>query len=473
MFRFLFVLILLIFSLFSDKLDALEVDDLYKVTVAVESQTIKEREQAIAKALQGVFLKVGGKKSVLQNKQLLKAKKKPNRFVNKYRYQRKDDELSLVVNFNENKVNALFNEANLPLWGSLRPQVLLWLIEEQGPSRNIIAYDDLSALPNSINQFSKQRGLPIVLPLMDLTDREQVFISDFWGYFPEQIQQASSRYFADKVVVMRLSDSSLVKEEVSDVEASLESDLADTTNKLTTNSADKVLNSEVVEIEKAIALDWKLYSQGVLYIQRYQGTNKEELITQALSDITELIYQSYALSASTEDDFLIDVKNVSSLKSDKQLFDFLTDLSAVKAVTLVSAQGDLRRFKLELLSSTDSFLASLKLNNQLTLQRQNEFASFDDMGFTSENSNASVVDTFNHAGMKVVVLGLPTDINEDNAELDNNENLSSQDSDILDIDNGIESDNDLSQPKSELPVITPVITPVMTPVIPVFNWEQG
>ena len=36
--------------------------------------------------------------------------------------------LFLLANFNEDKINQLFYDANLPLWGSLRPQVLLWLI---------------------------------------------------------------------------------------------------------------------------------------------------------------------------------------------------------------------------------------------------------------------------------------------------------------------------------------------------------
>ncbi len=91
MFRFSFLLIMLVFSLLSASLAALEVNDLYQANVVVDSQDRELREQAIKKALQSVFLKVGGKKNVLTHEVLKKAQKKASRYVSQYRYQRKDD----------------------------------------------------------------------------------------------------------------------------------------------------------------------------------------------------------------------------------------------------------------------------------------------------------------------------------------------------------------------------------------------
>ncbi|TYK66171.1 DUF2066 domain-containing protein [Colwellia echini] len=355
MFKFPFLLFLLCFLLSSVKAVALEVNDLYQVTVVVDSQSSEQRELAISSALQGVFLKIGGKESILQNNVLVKAQNRASSYVNQYRYQRVDNQLSLVVSFNEKKVNALFKQADLALWGSLRPQVLLWLIDEQGDSRTIIAYDSEAIIPTSVTDFSKQRGLPIVMPLMDFDDSVQISESDLWGYMPEQIQQASSRYFADMVIVMRVSDSTLVSDEAKK--------MAETQNNI---SCGLLCQDQVVVTPKA--LDWKMYTQGALYTQQYQGVDTVTLINQGLSDITELVYQSYALSANTENDFVIEVNKVASLKDDTQLFDFLANLSAVKAVTLISAQGDVRRFQLELLGSEQSFIASLKLNDKLTQQ---------------------------------------------------------------------------------------------------------
>lgn len=475
MFRFSFVLIMLVFSLVSANLAALEVNDLYQANVVVDSQAREQREQAIKKALQGVFLKIGGKKSVLTHDVLQKAQKKASRYVSQYRYQRKDEELSLVVSFDENKVNQLFKEANLALWGSLRPQVLLWLIDEQGISRNIVASDADNIIPSTINDFSIERGLPIVMPLMDLTDNEQVLLSDFWGYFPEQILQASQRYFADTIVVMRVSDSTLV----------VDADNNEATQ-TSTNTACGLL-CEKNELVTPKVLDWRVFTQGVLYTQQYEGVDKISLIGQGLSDITELIYQSYALSTTAENDFVIEVKNVTSLANDMQLFNFLKDLSAVKAVTLISAQGDVRQFKLDLIGSKASFLASLKLNNKLTQHLDNlldgfsHTQEFNVQQFNSQGRDGIDLNSEANDQVKITVLG-EADTNEINKPSENIKNKEGLlDSDISVTTPTVENDRNVNTDsadeltkKDDLQIITEAQPPlIIVPQVPVFYWEQG
>lgn len=465
MFRLPFVIIILVFSLLSANSAALEVNDLYEANVAVDSQDGAQRELAIKKALQGVFLKVGGKKSVLAHDVLKKAQKRASRYVSQYRYQRKDNQLSLIVSFNEDKINKLFEEANLALWGSLRPQVLLWLIDEQGTSRTIIASNDDSLIPVSVNEFSKQRGLPIIMPLMDLTDSEQVLLSDFWGYFPEQIQQASIRYFADTVVVMRISDSSLVDK---------------TGNTLNSNTMDEVscgLLCEQQEIVTPKVLDWRVFTQGNHYTQKYQGVDKASMIDQGLSDITELIYQSYALLASAENDFVIEVNNVTSLKSDTQLFDFLLDLSAVKAVTLISAQGDVRQYKLDLIGSRASFLASLKLNNKLTQQFDGllEGLSPEQQLNYPEKITIDLNDNTDKTKINVLDKAIDNTVISDITKLDGNVDTNSAKTNITVEDSSTLNANSSDELTKNDPLQLLTDTPplIVVPQIPVFYWEQG
>ena len=446
MFRIFFIIISLALSLVSIKSLAIEVNDLYRVVVTVDDQTPAQRKQAITTALQGVFLKVGGKKSVLQNNLLLRAIKKPNKYINKYRYQRKNDELSIVVSFNEDKVNELFKQADLSLWGSLRPQVLLWLIDEQGLRRHIVAYDEDTLIPNTINNFSTQRGLPILMPLMDLTDNEQVVLSDLWGYFPDEVQQASQRYFADTVIVMRVSDSSLVDYE--------DKQLAKTVNDNTCG-----IHCLENEIKTPKALDWKVYTQGALYIQRYKGDDKTALITQGLSDITELIYQTYALSTTANNDFVIEVDNVTSLKNDKHVFDFLTDLSGVNAVKLISAQGNVRRYQLDLASSQASFLSALKLNDKLTQQHteQNSIPNMNAYGVENIVADGA------YSTMKVIVLGVDESSEDQNHLQDVGKTVDGIESKMTDTKTSTDID----------PVIEKPAPLTITPNVPVFYWEKG
>jgi len=246
----------------------------------------------------------------------------------------------------------------LPLWGSLRPQILLWLVDEQGLVRRIMSNSSASNLPFMVNEFSAQRGLPIMMPLMDLTDANQIKLSDVWGRFQQPVKDASSRYFAEAIVIMRISNSSLVTSDHNDEEniASIDCGL---------------LCAQPQQEEQSYVLDWSLLDWSLIkgqqrFSQLYQGNTPQVLLQKGLADITELIYQRYALSTTSQNDYVIEVANVDSLATYVEVFDFLNKLSSVKSVTLLSAKADARRFNLQLLGSTEALLASLKLNKKLT-----------------------------------------------------------------------------------------------------------
>jgi len=373
MFRsFILLLFLIIDLIILFPAQAVEVNDIYKASVAVNSQTSRDRAIALKKALAAVMLKVGGEKSVLENDAIKKSLKKHQLYLNQYRYQYKvirsegnsqanlqpnHKQLFLIASFNEEKINQLFQQANLPLWGSLRPQVLLWLIDENGLTRTIISNSTDSALPYLVNEFSAQRGLPIMMPLMDLTDASQINMSDFWGRFEGPIREASARYFAQAIVIMRMSDSSL---KVREAEPTIDS-------RMSTAQFDcGLLCEQHIAEQQDYVLDWSLITSKQTFSQQYYGQERQKLLMLGLADITEVIYQHYALSTTSDNSFVIDVANIDSLKTYVKVFQFLTDLSAVKSVTLLSAKGESRRFKLALLGSPQALLASLKLDKQLT-----------------------------------------------------------------------------------------------------------
>lgn len=363
----IFLLFVIVAFLASNPLAAVEVKGLYQASIAINSQNSSDRASALKKALAAVMLKVGGEKSVLDNAVIQKSLNNYGLYLSQYRYQHKTlqvadkqankKQLFLLASFDEEKINQLFQAANLPLWGSLRPQVLLWLVDEQGLTRSIMSNSSPSTLPSMVNEFSAQRGLPIMMPLMDLTDANQIKLSDVWGRFQQPIKAASKRYLGEAIVVMRLSNSSLV---------SLDND-----DKTVLESPNCGLLCEQAQPKtQNYVLDWSLLDWSTIegqqkFSQQYQGNSPQVLLQQGLADITELIYQRYALSTTNQNDFVIEVANVDSLARYVEVFDFLSNLSSVKSVTLLSAKGDARRFSLHLLGTVDAWLASLKLNQQL------------------------------------------------------------------------------------------------------------
>ncbi len=368
MFKKINVLLFVIITFLSSMtLEAVEVKDLYQASVAINSQNSSDRGPALQKALAAVMIKVGGEKSVLDNEIIKKSLSNFRLYLNQYQYQQKSlqiadkqgntKQLFLFASFNAEKINQLFQKANLPLWGSLRPQVLLWLVDEQGLTRSIISNSSASNLSFMVNEFSAQRGLPIMMPLMDLTDANQIKLSDVWGRFQQPIKEASNRYRPEAIAVMRISNASLVKLDFTDKEVTELSDCG-------------LLCTQPQTKEQTYVLDWSLLDWGVIKGQQklsqpYKGVDPQALLQQGLSDITELIYQRYALSTTGQNDFVIEVKNIDSLVNYVDVFDFLNNLSSVKSVTLLSAKGSAWRFNLQLLGSTEALLASLKLNNKL------------------------------------------------------------------------------------------------------------
>jgi len=351
MFRYWLVLIILFHTA---SVFAIEVKDLYVAKVKVSSQTSTERSKALKAAMKGVIIKVGGKSSFLQQPTIKVALKNYNSYVRQYRYQREKEGNQLVVTFDEDKINKLLVQANLPIWGSLRPQVLIWVVNEQGLSRTVLSDSTPSDLPEMVAQFSQTRGLPIIMPLMDLTDATQISVSDLWGRFNQPIKMASNRYTPEAIVIIRISNSSLIPETENEVDC------------------------ELLCQQDNYAVDWSFITDSNQFDviehdsnrkqefgQKYQGVDKVKLLKQVLGDITDSIYKRYALSTTTSNEFIIDVANINNLESYITLTSFLNELSSVQKVKLVSAHGSQRRFNLTLLGSQRSLLASLQLNKQL------------------------------------------------------------------------------------------------------------
>ena len=324
-------------------LSAIEVENLYSAKVAVATQSAGDRDQALKNALRAILVKVGGKE--IEHPFIAQAIKNYNQYVTQYQYIRSDDKVLLYVSFDETKVNQLFKESDLAIWGRLRPQVMVWLVEEDGFERQIISSTSNSLLPNTINEFSQLRGLPLVMPIMDLTDHTALPLTDVWGRFSQPVAQASARYMADAVVVIRVSNSSLVQ------------------------TQDDMKDCPLCQ-KNNLAVDWSLMTDAQsehaqIFSEQYLGDNVDKLLITALSDITDIIYQQYALSTSNSNEIQIDVANIGSLVDLIAVSDFLSELSAVQSVQLISVKATNRRFKLSLIGSQQALFASLKLSEQL------------------------------------------------------------------------------------------------------------
>lgn len=347
MFRYLFVFSLLF--LFKPVL-AVEVLDLYSAKVELVSQIQQDKNKALKAAMKAVLIKVAGNDDVILNTFIKSETKKYSKYLTQFNYVTENNENKLVASFDENKINQLFFQQNIPLWGSLRPLVLFWVVSEDGLSRHIVSETDNSFLYNEISIMAQARGLPVVLPLMDLTDTQNIQISDLWGRFIDPIKLASQRYNPESVVIIRVSKNTYEPSET---------ELAKGCGLVCIQPSTTVAS---------ITIDWHIVtgqSEKIESSQPYKGVDELSLIQSVMSDITANIAQRYALTTDNNHDLIIDVANIDSLSKYVELNEFLEKLSAISSVKLIHVQGNNRRFQLTLMVSPDTLFDSLKLNNKL------------------------------------------------------------------------------------------------------------
>ncbi len=209
MHRLFFVLILLI----ATNGFAADVTHLYQSEKAVLSQSEAERQSVSADVLRQVLLKVIGDAPLLEKTDISAILAQSNQLVQRYEYQRTNaiaddltepDRLEVVLTFNQLGVNEALQAAGLPIWGASRPETLVWFAIEKGDKRTVMGADTQGELLQTLTEAAYDRGLPLLLPVMDLQDQSQVTFADISADFSQTIESASQRY-GSQVVLMALA----------------------------------------------------------------------------------------------------------------------------------------------------------------------------------------------------------------------------------------------------------------------------
>ncbi|KGJ88725.1 DUF2066 domain-containing protein [Thalassotalea sp. ND16A] len=319
---------------------AVEVSNLYQAEVVVEA-TSSGKQQAAKLAFKKVLVSLSGEKFVNSNKQIKTALAKSNNYLSQFRYSQKDGKTFLLASFEEAKVNKLLQDSNASIWGKHRPLITVWTIDEQGLERKII--DDSSlTVKQTIISSARERGLPVNFPLMDLTDTMQVSKSDIWGRFQDRLLNASSRYLAEAVLIIRISNSTLIEE------------------------PDITMCGQVCKQPLFVA-DWQLLQNGMVLQNKISADDKDKLLTTLIHNVAEQLHQqnSYVFSNDKKTYLDIEIANVTSMHDFVGVSEFLTNLTLVSEVKLINVAGEKMLFRLNILADENAIMQSLKLENSL------------------------------------------------------------------------------------------------------------
>jgi hypothetical protein len=105
------------------------------------------------------------------------------------------------MRFNPRALQKLLQQQQLPHWGRTRPETLLWIAIDNDRGRYILSNDNRNALHRNVMGHASRRAIPVLMPLMDVEDRDKVRMGDIWGGFTTSVKLASGRYNADNILI--------------------------------------------------------------------------------------------------------------------------------------------------------------------------------------------------------------------------------------------------------------------------------
>lgn len=187
------------------------VADLYSATVPVADQSSQALATAAKAAMAEVLVKISGTRDVLQNPAVAAAVGDARNHVRQYAYvQGKPPAapLSLHFEFSGPDVTGLVEQSGAPLWTVNRPRVLAWVVVEDEQGRRFVTEDSAPQEAYWLLEEFSRRGVPVQLPVFDLTDTAAVTLEDVWALNANTVLAASARYNVQDVLVGRLARSS-------------------------------------------------------------------------------------------------------------------------------------------------------------------------------------------------------------------------------------------------------------------------
>ncbi len=314
------------------------VDGLFEASVAVADQSAAERNRAFAAALEVVLVKNTGERGVARSPDVSELLASAPRLVQQFRYERRDEPapegegtvttLYLSARFDPGAILGALAERGIPIWGRERPLTLVWLAFDAGTERGIV---DESADPmfvKTIRDTARERGLPIVMPLMDLEDRSTLGFAELWGGFDDSVIEASVRYGANAILIGRVFR---------------------------------------VDDERWAAR-WTLIEDGSVDSMETPAGAINVVVADGLHLVADRFADRFALVPDTDEDgrTRVSIVGVAGIGDYAAVTRYLRELSVVAGVQVESVDGDAVTFTLELRGTREQLEQAIALDRRLT-----------------------------------------------------------------------------------------------------------
>ncbi|MSP52796.1 MAG: DUF2066 domain-containing protein [Gammaproteobacteria bacterium] len=314
------------------------VPNLYNAQIPVASQNSSDRPAAIKEAYQSVLIKVTGNGKVMQNARIRTNAAQAETYIQQYSYQTNTDAnnatypYQLLVQFDPEAINRSLLAAKLPIWGQDRPLTIFWIATTVNAEQRLLSASDESPILIALDKSAQIYGLPILFPILDLNDLNQLSVTDVTGRFVAPVVQASVRYGSNAVVMINIEQQ----------------------------------NNQWTSL-------WTLVTANAPQSWSVQDADLNNMIAQGMNKLVSMLSQQFALSAASQHTIVkIQINGIANLSDYARVTRYLKRIAVVKKVTLLALARQQATFQLGLASNSASLQKSIALDPTLTPVKQPE-----------------------------------------------------------------------------------------------------
>ncbi len=304
--------------------------DLYKAKVPLLSDSEADLKRAKSQAMALMITRLTGQAASLKAPTVKAALTKADKYISQLSRttDAESQQVMIQLGFDQVSVNQLLQSSGQPIWASNRANILAWLVFEEMGFQEIIADGSLQT-SDVIQRESELRGLPLVLPLMDLTDQLLITPSDVWGNFDEVIDAASERYQAHGLLVGRIF-----------------------------RNADNLWHGQGQIKLASSQVEWKLAAQSL-----------DELAVLIIENLGQELSLRFALTSDTsvEQQSVLHISGVKDLQAYDELQKVLQEVASITHTSLYILQGENLQVIVTHQGSRDNLLINLGLQSRLQL----------------------------------------------------------------------------------------------------------
>ncbi len=325
----LFTLLFFIFA--ATSASAAQVSNLHQAQVPVATQSDQDRSRVAPEALKQTIIKVVGDRQAVNGADITALLADAERYVARYSYHQlnqDDDSInteSLSVNFifDAKTLDNALKRIGLPIWGANRPEILLWLVSEKDGEQSLVGDSDDIAVNNFIKIHAERRGLPIILPVMDLEEQTQISFNDIQADNNSTIQSASARYGARIIVTAQIRG-----------------------NATQTTTQWQVLNNDV---------NARWQSEGTL----------DSAIAHGIDQLGDMLGQRFAQQMGPSQQLSMEITDVKDYHDYNRLIAYLNNLQGVESVSIVSINARILKVGLIIQGEVSKFRELLAFDGLL------------------------------------------------------------------------------------------------------------